>query len=300
MSITHTDTLPYKPPFKPFTMNVRGRLVEVERPWVTAIINATPDSFYSASRALDESALAALVRQHLDAGADMLDIGACSTRPGSQPPSPQEEIARLRTAMQTVRRLAPDIPVSVDTWRADVAREAVEALGADIVNDISGGDLDPEMAQTVASLKVPYIIMHTRGTPADMADQTDYPRGAAADVIETLSRKVFDLRLMGIGDIIADPGFGFAKTAAQSYELLRELPRIVATLGVPVMAGLSRKSMLWQPLQTSADDSLAATVAANTLALSGGAAFIRVHDVLAARQARDIVQLTFPQQPNHA
>ena len=300
MSITHTDTLPYKPPFKPFIMNVRGRLVEVERPWVTAIINATPDSFYCASRALDESALATLVRQHLDAGADMLDIGACSTRPGSQPPTPEEELSRLRTAMQTVRRIAPDIPVSVDTWRAAVAREAVETLGADIVNDISGGDLDPEMTRTVASLKVPYIIMHTRGTPADMADQTDYPRGVASDVIEMLSRKIFNLRLLGISDIIADPGFGFAKTVAQNYELLRELPRVAATLGVPLMAGLSRKSMLWKPLQTSADDSLAATVAANTLALSAGASFIRVHDALAARQARDIVQLTFSQQPHHA
>ena len=300
MSITHKTTLPYKPPFQPFTLNLRGRLVEVERPWVMAIINATPDSFHPSSRALGEAEIETLAARHIAAGADILDIGACSTRPGALPPSAEEEKERLATAMKVVRGLSADIPVSVDTWRSDVARFAVEELGADIVNDISAGTLDAQMPHTVASLKVPYIIMHMRGTPADMAELTDYPRGVAAHVIDDLSRKIADFHQLGIADIIADPGFGFAKTVSQNYELLRALPDIVTTLDVPVLVGLSRKSMLWKPLQADPDSVLPATIAANTIALCSGAALIRVHDAEAARQTRDIVDLTFYNTTDYA
>lgn len=282
-------------PFRKFTLNLRGRLFEVDRPAVMGILNVTPDSFYAGSRAESDNAIERRVACMMAEGADMIDIGAYSSRPGASDVSAQEEIERLSRGMAALRRVAPEVPVSVDTFRADVARAAVEEMGADMVNDISGGDLDPGMADTVATLKVPYIVMHMRGTPATMQTLTDYPDGVTAEVIADLSRKIDSLRLKGVADIIADPGLGFAKTIDQNYELLRHTGDIADMLDTPVLIGLSRKSMFTRALGISAADSLPATVAGNTIALASGAAIVRVHDVAAAVQAREVTALTFSQ-----
>lgn len=278
--------------FRPFTLNLRGRLVSFDRPAVMAIVNATPDSFYEGSRTPGAEAVAARVEQVVNEGADIIDLGAYSSRPGADDVSTDEELKRLTAAMKALREVAPDIPVSIDTFRADVARRCIEELGADIINDISGGTLDPAMFETVAELRVPYILMHMRGTPATMGNLTDYPRGVVTEVIDNLSRIIDRLRLMGVSDIIADPGLGFAKTVSQNYELLAAVPAMTELIETPVLIGLSRKSMLFKPLGITPGEALEATVAADTLALAGGASIIRVHDVKAGVETREIVSLT--------
>lgn len=281
----------------PFTLNFRGRLFEVNRPAIMGIINATPDSFYSRSRTNGSDSVRQRVTDMIAEGADMIDLGAYSSRPGAGDVSSAEEISRLRVAMNALREVAPDIPVSVDTFRADVARAAIEEMGADIINDISGGDLDNDMFATVAALHVPYIVMHMRGTPATMQSDTHYPRGVVAEVIDSLSRKIDTLQSMGVADIIADPGLGFAKTVEQNYHLLSAISTMTELIDAPILIGLSRKSMLTRPLGLTPENALEATTAANTLALAAGAAIVRVHDVAAAVQAREIVALTLNQ--NH-
>lgn len=278
---------------KPFTLNIRGNLLRVERPMIMGIINVTPDSFWEGSRAADPDSIACRAAAMIADGADIIDLGACSTRPGAETCDAATEEARIAVGVEAVRSVSADIPLSVDTFRASVARSAVEH-GADIVNDISGGDLDPEMMPTVASLHVPYIMMHMRGTPATMQSMCDYPEGVVAEVVADLSRKIERFRLAGVADIIADPGLGFAKTVGQNYELLRSTAEIGELLGTPVLIGLSRKSMLTRPLGITAAEALEATTAANTLALVNGAAILRVHDVKAAVEAREIVSLTYP------
>lgn len=279
--------------FKPFTLNLHGRLLRVDRPQIMGIVNVTPDSFYEGSRYGDSDAVARRVSEMVESGVDIIDIGACSTRPGSAPVSADEEIRRLRTGLSALRRVAPDLPVSVDTFRAEVARVAVEELGADIINDISGGDLDPDMWPAVARLQVPYIVTHTRGNPAGMQSLTDYgERGVTAEVIQSLSRKIEKLRLAGVADVIADPGFGFAKTVSQNYELLRDIPLLARFIEAPLLVGVSRKSMFTKPLNISPQEALSPTLAANTIAMVGGASFIRVHDVADTVMAREVVTLT--------
>lgn len=278
---------------KPFTLNIRGSLHRVERPMIMGIINVTPDSFWEGSRAADADSIAGRAAAMIADGVDIIDIGACSTRPGAETCDAATEEARITAGIDAVRSVSADIPLSVDTFRASVARSAIEH-GADIVNDISGGDLDPEMMSTVASLRVPYIMMHMRGTPATMQSMCDYPEGVVAEVVADLSRKIERFRLAGVADIIADPGLGFAKTVGQNYELLRATAEIEELLGTPVLIGLSRKSMLTRPLGITAAEALEATTAANTLALVNGAAILRVHDVKAAVEAREIVSLTYP------
>lgn len=278
---------------KPFTLNIRGNLLRVERPMIMGIINVTPDSFWEGSRAADADSIAGRAAAMIADGADIIDLGACSTRPGAETCDATTEEARVAVGVEAVRSVSADIPLSVDTFRASVARSAVER-GADIINDISGGDLDPEMMPTVASLHVPYIMMHMRGTPATMQSMCDYPEGVVAEVVADLSRKIERFRLAGVADIIADPGLGFAKTVGQNYELLRSTAEIGELLGTPVLIGLSRKSMLTRPLGITAAEALEATTAANTLALVNGAAILRVHDVKAAVEAREIVSLTYP------
>lgn len=278
---------------KPFTLNIRGSLHRVERPMIMGIINVTPDSFWEGSRAADADSIAGRAAAMIADGVDIIDIGACSTRPGAETCDAATEEARITAGIDAVRSVSADIPLSVDTFRASVARSAIEH-GADIVNDISGGDLDPEMMSTVASLRVPYIMMHMRGTPATMQGMCDYPEGVVAEVVADLSRKIERFRLAGVADIIADPGLGFAKTVGQNYELLRATAEIEELLGTPVLIGLSRKSMLTRPLGITAAEALEATTAANTLALVNGAAILRVHDVRAAVEAREIVSLTYP------
>ncbi len=260
------------------------------------IINVTPDSFYAGSRSAGVHDVAERVKSMLSEGVDIIDLGAYSSRPGAQDVSEDEEMRRLATGMEAIRSVSNDIPVSVDTFRASVAKAAIKDMGADMINDISGGDLDRDMFKTVAELKVPYILMHMRGTPSTMQSLTDYT-DVTADVVRELSEKLAVLEELGVCDIIADPGFGFSKTLEQNYDMLRNLPHIAATLKRPLLIGISRKSMLTKALDITPDDALPATVAANTLALAAGASIIRVHDVAAARQALTITQLTFASRP---
>lgn len=272
------------------SMRLGGRLLTIERPLVMGVVNATPDSFYAASRAMAPDTIERKVREMVDAGVDVIDIGGCSTRPGSQPPDADEELARLRVALPAARRAAPDVPLSVDTYRAAVATEAVERLGADIVNDISGGTLDDDMFAAVAALRVPYVLTHSRGTPATMSSMTDYgERGVVTEVTEWLMRRIDNLHGMGVADVIADPGFGFAKTVEQNYALMAHLAYMVQSLGVPMLVGVSRKSMITRVTGDSAEDTLPGTVALNTAAMLAGAHIVRVHDVRAAVQAREVI-----------
>ena len=268
------------------SINIRGRLQDFRRPWIMGILNVTSDSFYAGCRAEDEEAVAARVRAIRDEGADCIDIGACSTRPGSEPVDEELELSRLLGAIAIVRREWPEAVVSIDTFRASVARKCVEA-GADIINDISGGTMDPDMMDTVAELRVPYILMHMRGVPATMQRFTDY-EDVTADVITELAYSIRGLRERGVCDIIVDPGFGFAKDADQNYRLMADLEEI-CRIGLPVLVGISRKSMIWRPLGITPAEALPGTIALNTAALLKGASILRVHDVAEAVQARDVV-----------
>ncbi len=277
--------------FRKYSLNLHGRLMEIDRPLIMGIINATPDSFYNASRTLEPELIAERAGIMLREGADIIDIGACSTRPGAQLVDENEEIKRLDVAIKAVRAsTGNDVIISVDTFRADVARHCVEHLGVDIVNDISGGDLDPLMHSTIAQLQVPYIVMHMRGTPSTMQQFTDYNGDVAAVVLEQLAQKVDDLHQQGINDVIADPGFGFAKTTEQNYRLISRL-EVFHALRVPLLVGISRKSMIQQALRCQAQDALNGTTVLNTIALLKGAHILRVHDVKAAVEARTIVGL---------
>lgn len=270
------------------TLNLHGKLVHHDRPAVMGIINATPDSFFAGSRAAGAAEAAARAAEMKASGADMLDIGACSTRPGAETPDAATEWQRLQPVLEAVREaVGSDMPLSVDTFRADVARKAVEAGLADIVNDVGGGTLDPEMHAAVASLGTPYILTHMRGTPATMQQHCDYA-DVTADVIAELQERLDALTLAGVADVIVDPGFGFAKTLEQNYHLLRDLPAVCSALRRPLLAGLSRKSMATRLLGISADEALPATSVLNMLALQGGAAILRVHDV---REAVQVVRM---------
>ncbi len=271
---------------KRFSLNLGGRLVEFNRPAVMGIINVTPDSFFAGAR----NGGVAEIERALAEGADIIDLGACSTRPGAEPVSAEQEWQRLQPALKALRRINADVPVSIDTFRTEVARRAL-AEGADIINDISGGTFDPLMDSLAAESGAPYIIMHMRGTPATMQTLTDYSGagGVVADVMTVMARRIARLAEMGVNDIIVDPGFGFAKTVDQNYELLHALPKLTATLQRPLLAGLSRKSMFYRPMGLTPADVLPATCAANVIALQGGASILRVHDVAAARQVVDVV-----------
>ena len=278
--------------FKKYSLNLRGRLVEIDKPLVMGIINATPDSFYSDSRMLDAHDIACKANEMAQQGADIIDLGACSTRPGAQVVDASEEIMRLNVAVKAVRQaVGNEMLLSVDTFRASVARHCVEELGVDIINDISGGDLDPLMHSTVAQLQVPYVVMHMRGTPATMQQFTNYDGDVAAVVLEELARKVDALHQCGINDVIADPGFGFAKTVEQNYRIMSQL-EVFHALDVPLLVGISRKSMIQRVLNCDAAHALNGTTTLNTIALMKGAHILRVHDVRAAVEARTLVTFT--------
>ncbi len=266
----------------PLTINIRGRLMDFSRPKVMGIINVTPDSFYSQSRTFSQDAIARRLDGMLAEGADIIDIGGYSTRPGADPVSPEEEYSRLALALETVRKRHPETVVSVDTFRAEVARRCVEDWQADIINDIGGGTLDPEMWPTVADLKVPYILMHMRGTPQTMQSMTDY-EDVAADVISDLAHKAARLHALGVADVIIDPGYGFAKTVDQNYRLLAAIPEF-RKMGMPVLVGISHKTMIWRPLGITPEESTLPTVALDAMALQLGADIVRVHEVLPAVQ----------------
>ena len=254
------------------------------------IFNVTPDSFYAGSRTKSDG-IGRRVLEMVADGADMIDIGAYSSRPGAAEVSESEEIDRLAAGMAALRAVAPDVVVSVDTFRSSVAKAAVEDMDVDIVNDISGGDLDDTMFDTVESLGVPYILMHIRGTPADMQALTDYPDGVTAEVLRSISVKLRELRLRGVNDVIVDPGFGFAKTLEQNYRLMADLPLFAELLDAPVLVGISRKSMITKALGVEPVDALNGTTALNTIALLKGAQILRVHDVKACSEAVRIVSM---------
>ncbi|MBO8477044.1 MAG: dihydropteroate synthase [Bacteroidetes bacterium] len=274
--------------FEPYTLNVSGKLLEVDSPIVMGILNATPDSFYSGSRCDSDEAVRMRVRQIVSEGGRIIDVGGYSSRPMADDVAPEDEWRRLSAALRIVRDEAPGAIVSVDTFRASIAERCVGEYGVDIVNDISSGQLDRAMIPTVARLKVPYVMMHMRGNPHTMQDFTDYG-DVAADVMRFLGDRMKEAAYAGISDIILDPGFGFSKTLDQNYELLARM-ELLRELGYPLLVGVSRKSMVYKLLGTSPEQSLNATTAVNTLALLKGASILRVHDVREAVEAVAVVE----------
>lgn len=267
-----------------YTIQVKGRLVSLREPQVMGILNCTPDSFFAGSRVQTEESIARRANQIIEEGGTMIDVGGFSTRPGGVEVPEEEEMRRLRFALPIVRREQPEAILSVDTYRPNVARMVVEEMGADIINDVSEGGITgvvdtpleqttdeyPAIFRTVAALGVPYILMSVKPTIHDM--------------LLAMAREVQQLRDLGQKDIILDPGFGFGKTQEQNYDVLREMNRL-STLGLPILAGMSRKRMIFQPLGTNPDGSLNGTTVVNTLALINGASILRVHDVKAAAEA---------------
>lgn len=274
--------------FEPYTLNVSGKLLEVDSPIVMGILNATPDSFYSGSRCDSDEAVRMRVRQIVSEGVRIIDVGGYSSRPMADDVAPEDEWRRLSAALRIVRDEAPGAIVSVDTFRASIAERCVGEYGVDIVNDISSGQLDRAMIPTVARLKVPYVMMHMRGNPHTMQDFTDYG-DVAADVMRFLGDRIKEAAYAGISDIILDPGFGFSKTLDQNYELLARM-ELLREFGYPLLVGVSRKSMVYKLLGTSPEQSLNATTAVNTLALLKGASILRVHDVREAVEAVAVVE----------
>ncbi len=263
-----------------------GRLISLDEPRIMGILNLTPDSFYDGGKLNDENSILQQAEKMLKEGATFLDVGGYSTRPGADAVSVDEEKKRVIPALEKLSQTFPEAFFSIDTYRAEVAREAIQA-GAHIINDISAGDDDAEMFATVAQLQVPYIMMHKKGSPKDMQLDPQYD-DVVKEVIQYLSFRLEKLHLLGVHDVIIDPGFGFGKTLEHNYQLLKNL-NLLRMLGVPVLAGVSRKSMINKILHTKPENALNGTTVANTLALLQGASILRVHDVKEAQQAVKIV-----------
>ncbi|MGI4729326.1 MAG: dihydropteroate synthase [Janthinobacterium lividum] len=270
---------------KKVTLNAGGKLIDLTRPKVMGIINVTPDSFFAGSRRMETSDAVFRAEKMLNEGAAFLDLGAYSSKPGAVDISPQEEIDRLLPVVEAIIKAFPEAVLSIDTFRAYVATAGIKA-GAQLINDISGGDLDEEMFVAVARLQVPYILMHTKGTPQNMTEKAQY-EAIFTEVFDDLAAKVYRLKQLNVHDIIIDPGFGFAKTKAQSFELLRKMQGF-NLLKLPVLAGVSRKGMIYKTLGTTANDALNGTTVVNTMALLNGASILRVHDV---KEAVETVKL---------
>ncbi len=269
-----------------YTINVGGKLMDLSEPQVMGILNITPDSFYSASRKNSEAEIRGRVEGILAEGGSIIDIGAYSSRPGADNISASEEMARLRGALQILRSVAPDAVVSVDTFRSDVAKMCVEEYGVQIINDISGGELDPQMFQTIAALGVPYILMHMKGNPQTMQVEPHY-NDLLTEMLQYFGSKVQQLHELGVKDIIIDPGFGFAKTLDHNYQLMNRMQDL-QVLGLPMLVGVSRKSMIYKLLGGTPEGALNGTSVLNTLALLKGASILRVHDV---KEAVEVVQI---------
>jgi dihydropteroate synthase len=267
---------------KPRYINTGGKLLDLNIPRVMGILNITPDSFFKGSRYQTDKEILKTATQMLEDGADILDIGGYSSRPGAEDISVKEEGDRVLKAIKLVRKNLPDAIISVDTFRADIASEAIIEFGANMINDISGGDGDNNMFSVVSKLNVPYIIMHMKGTPRTMQHHPSYD-DIVADILKWFGERIFKLKSAGVKDIIIDPGFGFGKTIDHNFELLRRLGDF-SIAGLPVLVGISRKSMIWKTLDISADDALNGTTALNAIALLHGADILRVHDVREAVQ----------------
>tara|TARA_R110000822_G_scaffold176662_1_gene316352 strand:- start:125362 stop:126219 length:858 start_codon:yes stop_codon:yes gene_type:complete len=273
------------------TLNLRGNLVSLDTPAVMGILNITPDSFYSLGRQNTEKEILSAAENRLVEGALILDIGGYSSRPNAEDISTDIETDRIGKALALIVKEFPEAYISIDTFRSSVAKVAIDQ-GACIINDISGGTLDTNMFETVAKLNVPYIMMHLRGTPQDMVQHTDY-ENLLKQVTLFFSERVEKLRILGVKDIILDPGFGFAKTAKQSYEILRNLDYFKG-MRLPLLAGLSRKSMIYRTLDISAEEALNGTTALNMAALINGASLLRVHDVKAAVETVQLYKAIYP------
>jgi dihydropteroate synthase len=264
------------------TLNIRGRITNLSTPVVMGILNITTDSFFAGSRVISENQILDRAGEMVREGAGMIDIGGYSTRPGAADIDVSEEADRVESAVGPLIKYFPELIISVDTFRSVVARRAVEA-GACIINDVSGGNLDVEMFDTVAQLKVPYVLMHMRGTPQTMNQMTVYNQ-LVADILADLKQKVDLLRAKGVADILIDPGFGFAKTTEQNFNLLHHLSEF-HLLGYPILVGISRKATIYKTLNITAEEALNGTTVLNTIALQNGASVLRVHDVKAAVEA---------------
>lgn len=259
-------------------INIKGKLCDLSHPVVMGILNITPDSFFDGGKYFSESdKIKARIDQILAEGGKIIDIGAYSSRPGADDVSEDEEYRRLARAFDVIAANYSDLTISVDTFRSGIARKAVLEFGVDIINDISAGEIDKNMFTTVAELNVPYILMHMQGRPADMQDSPTYA-DVVEDIVLYLSRKVMELRQLGVKDIIIDPGFGFGKTLEQNYALLNRLEAF-DVFELPLLVGISRKSMIYKLLNKTPQESLNGTTVLNTLALTKGASILRVHDV---------------------
>lgn len=270
------------------TINIKGELLELSQPIVMGILNITPDSFFAESRKQGEQEIVTRVAEIVTQGGKIVDIGAQSTRPSSTLLSSKEEIERLKPVLNIINKEFPDAILSVDTFYSDVARFCVEEHGVDIINDISGGEMDKNMFDTVASLNVPYILMHMRGTPQTMSQLTDY-NNLVQDIFYYFSKKIAELHLKGVNDIIIDPGFGFSKTIDQNYELMASLEGF-SIFDLPLLVGISRKKMIYNLIDSTAEESLNGTSILNTFALQNGADILRVHDVKEAVEAVKITE----------
>ena len=271
-----------------YSLNINGRLLDLSEPQVMGILNVTPDSFYSGSRKQTEDEIESRVKQVIGEGASIIDIGAYSSRPNADDVSPSEEMERLRKGLSVIQRVAPNAIVSVDTFRADVAKMCVEEYGVGIVNDISGGMLDKDMFATVAKLGIPYILMHMQGTPQNMQQNPHYD-DVVKEVFMYFAEKVQRLRDLGVKDIILDPGYGFGKTVEHNYELMNHQEELLE-FELPLLVGISRKSMIYKALGITADEALNGTSVLNTISLLKGANILRVHDVATCVEVVNLIQ----------
>jgi dihydropteroate synthase len=270
------------------TINCNGSLIDLSIPKVMGILNITPDSFYDGGKYKNKSEILIQTEKMLSDGATFIDIGAYSSRPGAKHISEEEELQRIIPVVKLLIEKFPGILISVDTFRSKVAKETIE-IGAALINDISGGKMDENMFKTIAELQVPYILMHMQGTPQNMQKNPSY-KNVTKDLISFFAAQIFELRQLQVKDVIIDVGFGFGKTLVHNYQLLKDLA-LFKSLDTPVLAGISRKSMLYKPLNSSAQEALNATTSANTIALLNGANILRVHDVKEAFEATKIVNL---------
>jgi dihydropteroate synthase len=274
-------------PYKPRYINAGGHLIDLDIPKVMGILNITTDSFYKGSRYNSDEEILGAAGRMLQDGADIIDIGGYSSRPGAPDISVDEEGSRVFRAISLISAEFPDAVISVDTFRASIAEEAVVRCGARIINDISGGDADPGMFRLIEKLNVPYILMHMKGDPRTMQDNPVY-KDVVADILTWFGERIFRLRSAGVKDIIIDPGFGFGKTIDHNFDLLNRLGDL-SIAGLPLLVGVSRKSMIWKTLNVTAEEALTGTISLNTVALLKGADILRVHDVKEAVQAVRLV-----------
>lgn len=263
-----------------------GKVLDFSRPRIMGVLNVTPDSFYMQGRQWGEKELLTKAATMVEEGADLLDLGGYSSRPGAENISEQEELQRVMPAIGLLKKAYPTMPISIDTFRAQVARKAIEA-GADMINDISGGELDENMFETVADCGVPYVLMHMKGSPQTMTQNTSY-ENIFQEMIDYFQRKIFNLHTLGVSDIVVDLGFGFAKTREQNFSLLNNL-EVFKLLGCPLLVGISRKSMIYKTLGISPEEALNGTTVLHTVALLQGVSLLRVHDVKPAAEAIQLV-----------